>query len=92
VALRLENDAVENIEVERFGDVVVGASLHGLDGVFHRRFGSHDDHQGRRTLGVKAFQQLKSRKSGHLDVEHRQVVGVLAKEGQGFGPRWPGRQ
>src|SRR5271156_318953 len=77
-------DGVLNLlERERLGDVVVGAGLHRLDGVFDRRECGHQDDQA---LGRAAFNLVEQFEAAHL---RHTVVGEHEIE-LGFGEKRDG--
>ena len=76
------------VDLERLGDVVVRAVLHGLDGGGAAAEGGHDDDL---ELVVLALQLLEDRQAvpiGQLDVHHHQVrpLLVVGDLGDRIGP------
>jgi hypothetical protein len=71
------------VVVERLGQVVVGAALHGLHGGAHAAVGGHDDHRGVGRGLAQLGQRLEAVDPGHADVEERQVERL----GRGAGQR-----
>ncbi len=53
--LGLEDDGIEGVQIERFGQVIVGAVFHRRNGIFHGRLGSHDDDQRGRVFFPDLF-------------------------------------
>ena len=97
LAERPADDEHELVVVERLGDVVDGAALHGLDGVLGRGVGGdHDDRRRRGSSARTLRQQVEAVAVGHLDVAEDDV-GVRAQGrghalgvvGRGRGPRSP---
>jgi len=80
-----QQDGVKRLEVERLGDVVIGAVLHRFHGVFHGRLGRHDHHQDFRTFLEKTGEKLQPRYPRHLDIKDCQIVTLLPEKFKGLG-------
>ena len=72
------------VDLERLGDVVVGAELHRLD---RRRAAAEGGHDDDLELGLVALQLLEQGDAvlvGQLDVHHHQVGHLLRDLGRAF--------
>jgi hypothetical protein len=83
--LGLQQQGFKHVEIEGFGDVIIGTALHGLDGVFHRGFGGHDDDGQLGPLLPDVIEQLQTGAVGHLDVQQGQIVGLVLQPVKGSG-------
>ena len=65
--------------VQRLGEKIVCAVLHGLDGRFNRAVGRHDD--DRNVLGLldggKPLQHLQAPEPGHVEIQEHQAGRLL---------------
>ena len=65
--------------VQRFGQKIVGAGFHGLDGGFDRAMGGHDDH--RKVFGLldggEPLEDLKAAEPRHVQIEEHEVRRFL---------------
>ncbi len=82
----LAHEDVDFVEVERFGDVIEGASPHRLDGVLHRGLGSHDDDRCAPAFGLDLVERLKPAHPGHADIHEHDRNVVFLEPGKRFGP------
>ena len=77
---RAVHDEDQLLVVDRLGDVVVGARLHGLDGRLHRAEG-RDHHDGRlRMLGTDLLEQFHPGDFRHLQVGDDQGRRLLLQQ------------
>ena len=65
---------------ERFGDVVVSAEFHGLDGGFDRAMPGHQRDLAARQQLLHLFQELESRHVRHDHVGENHVGGLLFEQ------------
>ena len=74
-------------EVDRLGDVVIGAQTEGLDDVgAFASGGDHDDRELRlRTLDTQPGQHLEAAHARHLDIQQDQVERVPIDLGERLG-------
>ena len=73
------------VEIERLGQVVVGAALRRLDGIRHRVLRRHHDEEGVDPLLAGARQDVEPGHVGHADVEQGDVEGTAAERLQRLG-------
>jgi len=72
------------VVVERLGNVVVGALVHGVDGGLGGRIcGNHDDDRAGMML-LAGLQHVQSRNIPQADVAENQVVAVVLHQGNSF--------
>jgi hypothetical protein len=65
--------------LERLGEEVDGAVLHGAHRFLHRPERGEDDHVHVRGDGLGLFQELETGEAGHLEVGEKQVDAALAQ-------------
>ena len=73
------DEDLDLVEVERLGQVVIGAALGGLDGIGHRVLRGHDDEERVDMVLACARQHLEAREVRHADVDQRHVVRALTE-------------
>ena len=70
------DDDEQLVDVERLGDVVEGAELHGAHRRLHRLGRGQHDHLRHRAGGPHALEHFEAVEAGHQDVEQDDVEGV----------------
>lgn len=80
----LVDQEFELVQVHGFGEVVVRAEFHSLDGHFDGAVGGKQDHAGRRAEFPGFLQKLHPIEAGHADVSDQDVVILALEFGQGF--------
>ena len=76
------------VEVERFGDVVVGAKLHGLDGGLHRGKAGHHDGDRFRPPLLDLAQDLQTIAARQSQVEQNHIDVRRIQNAAGLIPRF----
>jgi hypothetical protein len=74
---------LEFVNAEGFGDVFVGAVLHGLHRRLHRAVAGHDDHQGFRTLGLDLAESFQAACAGQAQIEQNGIDGLGLQQAKG---------
>src|ERR1019366_10035519 len=78
-------DGVLNLlERERLGDIVVGAGLHRLDGIFNGRISSHQNYQALGCAPLDLAQQFQPAHLGHPGVGQNQIELRLGEHNHGL--------
>ncbi len=67
----------ELVQIERLGDILGGALLHGLDGRTDAAEAGDDDHFHVRSLLFCLLEEFQAREAGHLDVGDQKVKAVV---------------
>lgn len=81
-----EEDGFEFLEVERFGEKIVGTTAHGFDGSFDITVGRHHD-ADRARVGWQGECLVDDAEAGfpcHAQVGENEVEALVVKEADGF--------
>ncbi len=70
------------IDVERLGQILVGAALKRADRAFEIGIRRHDDDRQVRVVLLRFLQQLEARSAGHADVAHHHLRRFGIKRGE----------
>ena len=82
---RLGDEDPQSPHVERLRQVIVGALLHRLDGVFDRAVRCHQNEQRVAADLARLLEQLEAAHARHAHVSEDEVVGMAGGEGQRGG-------
>ncbi len=85
IALEAGDLAQQDVEVERFGQVMAGAFTHGLHGPADVAVSGHHDHRHLRPLAFDLAKQRVAIHWRHLDISEHQTHTAIAQNGQGSG-------
>jgi hypothetical protein len=77
----------ELTQIDRLGQVVVGAGLEGLDGVLGRTEGGDDDGALATSLLLEPGQHIHARTVGQSHVGDDHLIALVAQQRQGLGNR-----
>jgi len=80
---RLAHHAEELGALQRLGEEVDGAILHGTHRFLHRPEGGEDDHVHVGSNGLGLFQELEAGEAGHLQVGEEEIDAALAQPIEG---------
>src|SRR6185369_9589204 len=76
--VRLFDNRIHDVKIERLCQVVVSSALHRLDSILHSGFGSHDNYKKIAFELTHLVEKVKARNTRHLDIEDGKVIAFTA--------------